>query len=75
MSLTHGPPRDACAKVVVGHTLDEKQSDRDGDDHDEVCGKVSCGRDARETARGVGCLGRFITVTVTVTHGKLLPVS
>ena len=45
MSLTHAAARGACAQVFVGRALEEKQSDRDGHDHDEVCGKVSCGRD------------------------------
>ena len=47
VSLTRAPPRDACAQVVFGRTLDEKKSDREGNDHDEVCRKVSCGRDRK----------------------------
>ena len=35
------------AQVVVGLTLDEQSSDRDGVEYDEVCGRVSCGRDGK----------------------------
>ena len=47
VSDTRAPPRDACAQVVFARTLDEKQSDRLLDDDDEVCRKVSCGRDGK----------------------------
>ena len=47
VSLTRAPPRDACAQVVFGRTLDEKQFDCEGDVHDEVHRKVSCGRDGK----------------------------